>query len=65
MGNLIRIVLILFAALLLFVAQVSSEGPGSVRAYNLGGVLIDLAAVIVIVLVACSWRRSRGATPSA
>lgn len=57
MAHLLRVVVIVFGGLLLLTTQVFSAGPDGVRTYNIAGVVIDIAAVLMIVAIAWSWRR--------
>ena len=59
--NVVRLLVVLIAVYFVFSNAVVTEGPSG-RSYNVGGVVVDVVAVLVIVAVAWSWRRSRRRT---
>ena len=59
MKNLIRVVVLVFAVLLLFVTSVSSSGADGVRTYYPSGVVIVALAIAAIVGVGWTWWRDR------
>lgn len=59
MKNLVRVVLLVFALLLLFLTAVSTAGPDGVRTYNSSGIVIDALAIAAIVVIGWTWWRDR------
>ena len=58
-ADLIRVVLLIFAGLVLLLSSVFVVGPDGVRSYDTLGIAIDVVAVLVIVGTVWSWRASR------
>jgi len=62
MANLLRVLVLIFAVLVLLLSSVFVEGADGVRSYSVGGVVTDVVAILVIAGVAWSWRNRRAST---
>ena len=59
MKNLVRVVLLVFALLLLFLTVAWTVGPDGVRTYDSSGIGLDALAIAAIVVIGWTWWRDR------